>query len=194
MKSTKTLLLLANGFETYEASVFIDVLGWNSTVGKGSTDLVTCGGTKDVKTTFNQKFVVEKIIDEINVDDYDALAIPGGFEDFGYYIDAYSEKFLSIIREFDKKGKIIASVCVGALPIGKSGVLKGRNATTYNKLEKRQKQLQEYGVNVINEPIVVDGNIITSWNPSTAINVAFLLLEKLTSREQRNLVQSLMGF
>lgn len=102
--------------------------------------------------------------------------------------------FLNLIREFDKADKIIASICVAALPIGKSGVLNGRNATTYN-LGKRQKQLSEFGVNVIpDKPIVIDKNIITSYNPSTAFNVAFKLLELLTSKENCNNVKRLMGF
>ena len=64
-----------------------------------------------------------------------------GFEEFGFYEEAYDVKFLDLIREFDKKGKYIASICVGALPIGKSGVLINRNATTYHlKDGYRQKQ------------------------------------------------------
>lgn len=50
------------------------------------------------------------------------------------------------------------------------------------------------GVNVVSEPIVVDGLITTSWNPSTAMDVAFLLLETLTSRENAAKVKGLMGF
>lgn len=37
----KVLLLLANGFEAVEASVFTDVIGWNKLDGDGTTDLVT---------------------------------------------------------------------------------------------------------------------------------------------------------
>ena len=191
----KVLLLLANGYETLEASVFIDVIGWNYIDGDKSTKLYTCGKTKEVNTTFDQKTIVDYTVDEINVDDYEALAIPGGFSEYDFYKDGYSEKFLNIIREFDKREKIIASICVAALTIGKSGILKGRNATTYNKNEGiRQKQLAEYGVNVINQPIVIDKNIITSWNPSTAMDVAFILLEKLTNKENVNYIKEIMGY
>jgi len=55
-------------------------------------------------------FIVDTLIDEIKIDDYDALAIPGGFEEFGFYEEAYHDKFLNLIREFDSKGKIIATV------------------------------------------------------------------------------------
>jgi 4-methyl-5(b-hydroxyethyl)-thiazole monophosphate biosynthesis len=58
----------------------------------------------------------------------------------------------------------------------------------------RLEALVSFKVNLINEPIVVDGNIITSWNPSTAMDVAFLLLERLTSTEQCKAIKQLMGF
>ncbi|MBC8059177.1 MAG: DJ-1/PfpI family protein [Clostridiaceae bacterium] len=191
----KVLLLLANGFETFEASVFIDVIGWNYIDGDKSTQLFTCGRTKEVNSTFNQKIIVDYTFDEINIDEYDALAIPGGFTEYNFYNDAYSEQFLEILREFDKKGKTIASVCVAALPLGKSGVLKGRKGTTYNKRDGiKQKQLKYFGVEVINQPIVIDQNIITSWNPSTAMEVAFLLLEKLTNKENADFIREIMGF
>nr|WP_312216636.1 DJ-1/PfpI family protein [Clostridioides sp.] len=190
----KVLLLLANGFEAVEASVFTDVIGWNKLEGDGTTDLITAGMRENLKCTWNFTVIPEMHISEVNIDEFDALAIPGGFEEAGFYKDAYREEFLNIIRKFDRAGKIIASICVGALPIGKSGVLVGRNATTYN-FGKRQKQLSEFGANVLgDEPIVVDKNIITSYNPSTAFDVAFNLLEILTSKENCANVKKLMGF
>ena len=112
--------------------MFIDVLGWNLVDGDRSTKVMTCGLTKEIVSTFNLKVVVDLTIDEVNVDDFKALAIPGGFEEYGFYDDAYQEVFLEFIRNFYYKDKIIASICVGALPLGKSGVLEGKNATTYN--------------------------------------------------------------
>ncbi|MFT8314284.1 MAG: DJ-1/PfpI family protein [Clostridium sp.] len=192
----KVLLLLANGFEAVEASVFTDVIGWNKSDGDGTTDLITVGIREKLKCAFNFTVIPEIHISEVNIDEFDALAIPGGFEEAGFYEDAFSEDFLNLIREFNRAGKIIVSICVGALPIGKSGVLVGRNATTYNLGNgKRQKQLSEFGANVLGyEPIVVDKNIITSYNPSTAFDVAFNLLEILTSKENCNNVKKLMGF
>lgn len=43
---------------------------------------------------------MDKTIDEIKVNEYDALAIPGGFEEFGFYEEAYDIKFLDLIRAF----------------------------------------------------------------------------------------------
>lgn len=191
----KILLFLSKGFETMEFSVFVDVMGWARNDYGYDVTVVTCGFLKQVMSTFNIPVIVDKTIDEINVDEYDALAIPGGFEEFGFYEEAYDERFLKLIREFDLKGKIIATICVAALPLGKSGVLKNRKATTYHLRDAyRQKQLKEFDVNVVNEPIVVDRNIITSYCPETASGVAFKLLEMLTSKEQMESVKVAMGF
>lgn len=191
----KVLLFLANGFETFEASVFIDVVGWNYTEGDKSTQLFTCGITKEVNSSFNQKMVVDYTIDQINVDNFEALAIPGGFDVYGFYQDGFDPRLLDLIKQFDEKRKMIASICVAALPLGKSGILNGRNATTYNLNNGiRQKQLSEFGVNLINQPIVIDNNVITSWGPSTAMDVSFLLLEKLTNRGNCNHIKEIMGF
>lgn len=190
----KILLLLANGYETFEAAVFIDVIGWNLIDGDKSTKLFSCGLTKEVNSSFDQKCIVDYLIDDININDYDALAIPGGFEEFEFYKDAYDQKFLNLIIGFKKQNKLIASICVAALPLGRSGVLEGKYATTYNKNEIRLNMLKEYGANVKNEPIVVDSNIITCWNPSVSIDVAFLLLEHLTTKKNTDYIKSIMGF
>ncbi|WP_429844415.1 DJ-1/PfpI family protein [Brevibacillus sp. FIR094] len=192
----KVCLLLPNGFEAVEASVFTDVIGWNKEEGDGTTELVTVGTRKELKCTWNFTVIPEMVIDDADVNDFDALALPGGFEQAGFYEDAYREDVLAFIREFEKQGKVIASICVGALPLGKSGILQGRKATTYNlNNQLRQKQLAAMGANVIpDQSIVIDNNIITSYNPSTAFDVAFTLLESLTSRENTDHVKRLMGF
>ena len=195
MQNKKVLVFLAKAFETMEFCAFIDVLGW-ARVDCGHPIFVdTCGFTDKVISTFNVPVLVDKTIGEINADEYDALAIPGGFGEFGFYEEAYDERFLKLIREFDAKGKIIASVCSGAFPVAKSGVLKNRKATTYHLKDGYwQNKLKEFGVNVVNEPIVVDGNIITSYCPETAPNVAFELLKMLTSEEEMAVIKKAMGF
>jgi 4-methyl-5(b-hydroxyethyl)-thiazole monophosphate biosynthesis len=128
--------------------------------------------------------------------DYDALTIPGGFEEYGYYDQAYSSDTAGLIRAFHKAGKPIASICVGALALGNSGILEGKKATTYAMSGgHRQKQLAEFGAEVMaEEQVVVDENIITSCGPSTAVEVAFRLLEMLTDPESTNRVKTLMGW
>lgn len=192
----KVLLFCNKGFETMEFAPFVDVMGWARNDYHYDIEVITCGFTKNVTSTFDIQIVVDKVISEVNVDDYDALAIPGGFEDFGFYEEAYDERFLSLIREFDKKGKYIASICVGALPLGASGILKGRRATTYHlRYGYRQKQLEEFGVNVVqNQRIVIDNNVVTSFCPETAADVAFQLLIWLVGEEKACVVSDAMGY
>jgi len=191
----RVLLFLAQGFEAYEASVFTDVIGWSRSFGIEPVDLVTTGLRSEIKCTWNLTVCPEIEFDKIDAMDFDALAIPGGFENAGFYEDAYDERFLNLIREFDKENKIIASICVAALTIGKSGVLTNRKATSYDLMDGlRRKQLADFGANVQDEMIVVDKNVITSTGPSTGLDVAFRLLEMLTDLENVNIVKKYMRF
>lgn len=191
----KVLVFCAKGFETMEFSAFIDVMGWARNDYGYPVETETCGFSKIVKSTFNVPITVDHLLEDVSVDDYDALAIPGGFEEFGFYDEAYSPKFLQLVRDFNSQKKPIASICVGALPLGKSGILNNRNATTYHlKNAYRQKQLAEFGANVLNERIVIDDNIITSYCPETASHVAFELLKKLCGEEKMLTVQKAMGY
>jgi 4-methyl-5(b-hydroxyethyl)-thiazole monophosphate biosynthesis len=189
------LLFLAKGFETMEFSPFVDVMGWARNDHGIDVHVVTCGFADCVVSTFGIPVAVDKTLIDICIDDFDALAIPGGFEEFGFYEEAYDEQFSSLIREFDAKNKAIAAVCVGALAVAKSGVLNRRRGTTYYLGDRRRfRQLKEFGVNTVEEPIVIDRNIITSCGPETAPGVAFRLLEMLTSEEKTQIVKAAMGF
>ena len=191
----KVLLFLAQGFEEYEASVFTDVIGWSRAFGTESVELITTGLRSEIKCTWNFTVKPEIDFDKVNIKDFDALAIPGGFEKAGFYEDAFDERFLNLIREFDKEGKIIASICVAALALGKSGILTNRKATTYDLLDGlRRKQLADFGAIVQDEKIVLDKNIITSTGPSTGLDVAFKLLEMLTNSENVDVVKKCMRF
>jgi protein deglycase len=191
----KVLLFLAQGFEEYEAGVFTDVIGWSRVLGLEPVDMITTGLRPEIRCKWNFNVRPEIEFDKINSKDYAALAIPGGFEDAGFYEDVFDERFLNLIREFDKDGKIIAAVCAAAIPVGKSGVLKGRNATTYDLLDGfRRKQLADFGANVQDKHVVIDKNIITSTGPATGLEVSFKLLEMLTSIENVNAVKKHMRF
>jgi len=193
---TKTVLLfLSQGFEAFEASVFTDVMGWSREVGNQPVNLITTALRPEIKCTWNLIVKPELEFNKVNVNNFDALAIPGGFETAGFYEDAFDQRFLELIKQFDQQSKTIASICVGALPIAKSGVLNNRYATTYDYNEpnnSRQTQLQNYGAILKNQNIVIDKNIITSTGPSTSLDVAFKLLEILTNTENVNTVKKHM--
>lgn len=191
----KILVFCAKGFETMEFSAFVDVFGWARNDYGYDVQVDTCGFTKNVISTFGIPIIADKLLDEVIVEEYDALAVSGGFEEFGFYEEAYNKRFLELVREFDRQRKPIAAVCVGALPLGKSGILYGRRATTYHlKDAYRQKQLAEFGAVVMNERVVIDKNIITSYCPETSADVAFELLRQLVGFDKMKVVREAMGY
>jgi 4-methyl-5(b-hydroxyethyl)-thiazole monophosphate biosynthesis len=193
--SKKVLLFLSQGFEEYEAGVFTDVIGWSREIGVEPVDMVSTALRPEIKCKWNLIVRPEIEFDEVNIDDYDALAIPGGFKNSGFYEDVFDERFQHVIREFDRNKKIIAAVCAAAAPVAKSGVLKNRNATTYDLSDVYGRgYLADMGVNVLDKHVVVDENIITSTGPATGLDVAFKLLEMLTSAKNVDEVKKYMRF
>jgi len=192
----KVLLLMCQGTETLEASAFIDVMGWANDSGSTPISLITAAISPSVVTcTFGVKVIADRALSDINATEFDALAIPGGFENFGFYKDAYSPAVQTLIRQFGELGKPIAAICVGALPLAKSGLLNGRRATTYHLSEgRRRAQLSELGAVVVDQSIVQDGNFITSSCPATAVEVALRLLATITDTANAQHIRYLMGF
>lgn len=193
LMTKKVLLLLADGFEPLEAAGFTDVFGWAAIDGSEPVELVTAGLNSPLKATFGFSVIPQAVVSEIDLAEFDALAIPGGFDGAGFYREALSEPFLDIIREFEGKGRPIASVCVASLALGAAGVLEGRHATTYHQVGgKRKAQLEEHGVLFVDRPLVEDSGIITSTGPGTAVEVALALLANLTNRDNADHIRALM--
>ena len=86
------LQFLAQGFETMEASAFVDIIGW------ADIHVTTCAMRKTVTSTFGVSVNADILTDDVCIGDYDALAIPGGFEEYGFYEDAFSEQTVKLIK------------------------------------------------------------------------------------------------
>lgn len=187
------LLLIAQGVEPLEMSAITDVLGWANLIGDEEIRVFDAGFHREINTTFGLNLNLNHRVKELNLDDFDALAIPGGFEPAGFYEDAFSEAFLAVIRHFSLAQKPIASICVSSLALGAAGVLDGRQATIYHQ-EKgiRKQQLEGCGATFVDQALVCDKNMITSTGPGTAIEVAFTLLTRITSVENAKMVREKM--
>lgn len=189
----RVMMLLANGVEPLETAAFTDVLGWATLLGDEEIQLQDVGLRERISTTFGLTLLPSQQLSATNLNDFDALAIPGGFEPEGYYDEALSDEFLHVIRHFSGQGKPIASVCVASLALGHAGILKDKAATIYHQQGgKRKQQLQQTGARFIDKPIVCDDGIITSTGPGTAIEVAFELLKRLTSDANADYVRQKM--
>ena len=141
----RVLVILPHAFELFEAAAFIDVLGWANQYGDAPIRTITAGIAAEISCTFGVLQVrPDVLLSNVDAADFDAVAIPGGFEAHGFFEEAYAEVVLRTLRDFDGDNKPVASICVGALPLGKSGILKGKKATTYHLMGgKRRKQLVE---------------------------------------------------
>ena len=190
----RVLLLIPRGAEVLETAAFFDVIGWANTYGSVPIEVTTVGLEREVRCTFGLRVLPDRQLNEVEPAEFDALALPGGFEEHGFYEHAFSDEVSALIRGFEERARPICSICVGALPIAKSGVLDGRRATTYHLAGGRRDQLADMGVDVVDAAIVRDGNIVTSTSPATAVDVALELLEALTTAENAAEIRRLMGF
>ena len=157
-------------------------------------ELVVAGLHHEVKAAHSLVVKPQCLLGDLNLEEFAALALPGGFHDRGF-TEAYSPEVLQVIRTIYDNGGAIASVCVGAKPLAKAGVLKGKKATTYPfDGGVHIRYLEEHGVEIVDADVVVSERIITSSDPATAIQVAFKLLEILSGKEDSERVKEVMGF
>ena len=105
------------------------------------------------------KVRVEEAIEDVSVDDFDALVIPGGGSPNWL---RQHDSVVEFAREFTETGKVVAAICHGPQVLITAGVLEGVQATCFGGVSD---ELVEAGAEYADEPVLVDGNIITSRVP-----------------------------
>jgi 4-methyl-5(b-hydroxyethyl)-thiazole monophosphate biosynthesis len=196
----KVLLLLMKGYEQLEAAPFVDVFGWARTLLGEDVSVTSCAFDSPVISAFGGRVIPDILLGESAMvakeyADFDALAIPGGFGQFGYYEQAYDERTLEIVRTFDEEKKPISAICTAALILGKSGILKGRRATTYGREEGRKlAKLSSFGAEVEDTPIVTEAHITTCQGPANAPEAALALLSLAIGEERTEELRHLMYY
>jgi 4-methyl-5(b-hydroxyethyl)-thiazole monophosphate biosynthesis len=166
---------LAEGFEEIEALTTVDVLR------RAGINTVTAGipGTI-VKGSRGITTMADKKLEDIDFDGFDALVLPGG--DPGYINLGKSNKIIQAIRKFGENKKLIAAICMAPAILAKTGVLEDKTATIYPGGERMLPRPR-------NGRVVVDGNIITSQGPGTAIEFALKIVETLSGPEKSDEVR-----
>ncbi len=165
----KALIVLAQGFEEIEAITPMNLLkraGINvTTAGVGGTTIK--GGRAQITV------LADKNINEIN-EDFDAIILPGGMP--GAANLAASKRVNEIIKEAEKKNKIIAAICASpVIVLTPLGILKNKTATCFPGMEKDFDATTQFK----ETPTVVDGNIITSRGAGTAFHFSIKIIETL---------------
>jgi protein deglycase len=183
--SKTALIVIADGTEEIEAFTPGDVLArcgvdvTYAAVGHNGGTELRGGHGIPLRASMN----VEDVGDIL----FDAIVIPGGGGGADHI--AQSKTTGTLIINHWKAGKIVASICASpAVVIGPLGILKGKHVTCYPGFEKRLPAdcIQSQGT------VVVDGNLITSRGPGTAMEFAFKLAEKLTSHDAAHKVAQSM--
>ncbi|WP_017726795.1 type 1 glutamine amidotransferase domain-containing protein [Halalkalibacterium ligniniphilum] len=116
---------------------------------------------KTVKGKNNEASVtIDKGIDDVSVDDFDALFIPGGFSPD---ILRGDDRFVEFAKGFAEGKKPIMAICHGPQLLITAEVLKGRDVTGYKSIHV---DLKNAGANLHDEEVVVcGGNLVTSRTP-----------------------------
>ena len=195
----KIAIFLFEGAELFEIASFTDVFGWNNVVGlKEFRDIKveTISYKESIKCTWGGELKVEKIITEDNVEDffdYDVIVIPGGFGKANFFKDNDNEIFKKLIKYFSENNKIIVAICSAVINLLETTYIKDKKVTTYLLDNKRYfNQLKNYNIIPIEEEIIIDDNLLTCSGPGNALELAFKLLEKLTSKENLMIVKENM--
>lgn len=195
----KLLMFISNGSELLEIAPFIDIFGWNEIISKekNKIKIITISCDELINSTWNLKIKTELNLkkNKIIVDDYIGIIIPGGFGFKGFFNDIKKIEFQNLLREFNKKNKIIVGICTGVIGLLEAGILKNKKATTYLLDNQRYfNQLEKFGAIPLKKNFVIDENIITSSNPNSALVIAFYLLKILTSKENMKNISFNMGY
>ncbi len=169
----EALVILAPGFEEIEAVAVIDVLR------RSGIEVTVAGLLPDsVEGAHELKIVPDKTIETVQMKDFDALVVPGGNP--GYKNLRRDKRVLEMIKEAYGSGKIVAAICAAPSVLSDAGVLKNRKCTIYPGMEN---EVKNGGGEFLEDSVVVDGNLITSRGPATALHFALKIAEKLVGKE-----------
>ena len=105
-------------------------------------------------------FTVDGLVADASVTHYDALLLPGGTVNPDQLrVDPGA---VSFVREFVESGKPVAAICHGPWTLIEAGVVEGRTLTSFPSIRT---DLRNAGADVVDQDVVVDGNLITSRSP-----------------------------
>ena len=176
----KVLVPLAEGFEEIEATTVVDVLR------RAGMDVVVAGipGTY-IKGSRKMQIVADRKLEDVRPSDFDAIVLVGG--DPGYKNLGRSNTIMDTIREFNSKEKTIAAICAAPSILGKVGILNERRATIYPGMEREIPRPR-------GRKVEVDGHIITSQGPGTAMEFSLAIVEKLAGADKAKLLRKQLVF
>ena len=176
---SKVLVPLAQGCEELEAITITDLL-----VRAGIQ--VTTAGLDDqpVKASRGATLIPDTQIDSVLGEQFDMIILPGGLPGSDHLRD--DERVQTILKKHATDNKYVAAVCAAPKALASAGLLENKQATAYpgvlNSLDLTSTEIKDAAV-------VIDGKVITSRGPGTAMDFALTLIEQLEGKAKRDMVE-----
>lgn len=173
------LIPLAEDFEDIEAITLIDLFR------RAGFEVVTAGlDNGPVRASRGTVVLPDTTLDRVVDRDFDLVVLPGGLPGADH-LNADS-RIHAIVERQHAAGRLVAAICAAPRVLAKSGLLQGRKATSYpGTLD----QMPESGAHYTGRAVEVDGNIVTSRGPGTAMDFALTLIEMLDGKNRREAVE-----
>ena len=170
----KAMIIVNNGLEECEALVTYDLL-YRAGI---TVDLV--GFTKDIVSSHNVRFEADKLIDEIDPNDYDCLILPGGMPGTKHLQE--DKRVDSLIDHFVETDRYVAAICAAPSILIDKGLLNDRKFVCFPGFERELRPE--------NEKAVIDGRFITGKGLGAAFEFSYLIIEQLLGKEKADEVLS----
>jgi protease I len=160
LKDLRVAIIVTHGFEQIE---MVDPRKALEVAGAETTLIAPePGGVQGMKHDEKaDTFSVERILAEVDPEDFDALLLPGGVMSSDQI--RVEKKAQEFVRAFDSAGKPIAVICHAPWLLVSAGVVKGRTLTSYHTI---QDDIRNAGGNWVDKPAVRDRNLVTSRKPA----------------------------
>lgn len=168
----KILVPLATGFEEIEAVTIIDVLrrANNSVVTVSLQDTLEVSGAHFI--TIQANTTLKNILNE----EFDMIVLPGG--GVGTQNLASNQMVQELLKKFKTQGKLIGAICAAPYALHTAKVLN----TQYTCYPSFEKKIKEEGYEP-NSAVVIDGNVITSRGPATAMAFSLAIVKILNGTQ-----------
>ena len=182
----KVAVFIADGSEEVEAITPVDLLRR----AKVDVDVVSIMDSLEITASRNVKITADKLIGDINFDEYDLLVLPGGVKGTNNLNSC--ELLKEQLVKFNEQGKGIAAICAAPIVFAGQGILNGKDATSNPGVWE---QLRANGANVIEDTKVhVNGNIITSQAMGTSVDFGLELVGYLCGEEEKESLRKNIRF
>ena len=160
LSQARVLMIAADGFETvelFEPRKALEAAGATVTLASIKADPIQ-GMEQDINKA--ETATPDLTLDQVDTDDYDALVIPGGTCNPDKL--RREDRAVEIVSEFMEDDKIVAAICHGPWLLVEADAVDGRQLTGFASIRT---DLANAGAEVVDQEVVVDGNLITSRKP-----------------------------